>query len=317
MYNFNHLFYFYITAKSKSVTTAAEHLSISQPSLTAQIKVLEENLDIKLFHKVGRRNQLTEAGTIVFNYCRRMFEISEEMSDEVLRGLPSSTRRIRIGVSDDVERSLIVEAVSVFFKKQNLKVRPYVTIFSGTQSELIEKLKFREVDVIVTETAMTDPELMNLVRAESPVVLVCSLESKQVNHALKNKEETFSKFDFLKWSQCHWLMPSMRFKLRSEINHFFENHEIKGRIVFESDVLSSLVQSVVDDIGLAFLPLVYVKGELEKKSIRLLGSDEGYWTYKLWLICNPGSSNDDLIKAFSSAFTFVSGKKSLPVLNTQ
>ena len=52
MYNFNHLYYFYVTAKSGGVNAAAQHLRISQPSLSSQLKVLERSLDLRLFEKV-------------------------------------------------------------------------------------------------------------------------------------------------------------------------------------------------------------------------------------------------------------------------
>lgn len=308
MYNYNHLYYFYVTAKSASVTSAAKHLNISQPSLTSQIKVLEGQLEVKLFQKVGRVNKLTENGLIVFNFCRRMFEISEEMSEVILKGMPSATRRIHIGVADDVERTLVVEVISKFLKKQTLESRPQVSVVSGTQAQLVEKLKFKEVDVLVTESAVSDPSLKNLARAESPVVLVCSMKSKEGKGLLKEKLKTDSIANVLQGSISQWLMPSARFKLRSEIDHFFEDNEIKGRAVLESDVLSSLVRSVVDDIGLAFLPLLYLKNELKEKSIRILGSKKGYWTYKLWLVCDPGSADDLLINSFTESFISVVGK---------
>ena len=104
MFNFNHLYYFYVTAKSGSNTAAANHLKIAQPSLSSQLRVLEEFLDMKLFRKVGRRNELTEAGSIIYGFCRRMFDVSEEMSEFVLERVAFAARRINIGVSDQVER---------------------------------------------------------------------------------------------------------------------------------------------------------------------------------------------------------------------
>ena len=104
MHNFNHLYYFYMTTKSNGVTAAAERLRISQPSLSSQLKVLESALGLKLFEKIGRKNQLTRAGSMVYGYCRRMFELSEEMDEALLQKVPAATRRIYIGVSDEVDR---------------------------------------------------------------------------------------------------------------------------------------------------------------------------------------------------------------------
>jgi LysR family transcriptional activator of nhaA len=90
MYNYNHLHYFYVTAKSGGVNAAAKHLRISQPSLSSQLKVLERSLDVRLFQKVGRNNQLTPAGLVIYGFCRRMFELSEEMCELISKKVPSA-----------------------------------------------------------------------------------------------------------------------------------------------------------------------------------------------------------------------------------
>jgi DNA-binding transcriptional LysR family regulator len=99
-----------------------------------------------------------------------------------------------------------------------------------------------------------------------------------------------------------WLMPSSRFKLRAEMDSFFEANELKGRIVFESDVIASLVRSVMDGVGLAFLPLLYVAREIREKSVRVIGPKEGYWKYRVYLTCHAQSKNDVLIKALAVSF---------------
>src|SRR4051812_11724979 len=114
MYNYNHLYYFFVTAKSGGVNAAAKHLRISQPSLSSQLKILEASLDTRLFHRVGRNNQLTSAGSVIYGFCRQMFEISEEMGELISKQVPSAARRIHIGVSDEVDRPFVVEVVSLF-----------------------------------------------------------------------------------------------------------------------------------------------------------------------------------------------------------
>ncbi len=305
MYNYNHLYYFYITAKSGGVTSAAKVLRISQPSLSGQLKILEASLDLKLFQKVGRTNQLTEAGFTVYGYCRQMFELSEQMSEIVLQRLPSATRRVHIGVSDEVERSFVAEVVSHFLTHQKPDSRPKVTIVAGTQSQLTNRLKFRELDVIITELVVTDPDLMNLSRAETPVVLACPAQWKRKTNSRSTKIESVVK-DATAGEIAQWVLPSARFKLRSEIDHFFEANELKGRTVLESDVLASLVRSVVDGIGLSFFPLLYVSKEIKEKSLRVLGPKDGYWKYRLWLVCNHQSHADPIIQSFAKSYETVS-----------
>lgn len=301
MMNFNHLYYFYVTAKAGGVTAAAKHLRIAQPSLSSQLKVLEESLNTKLFRKVGRNNQLTEAGSVVYGFCRRMFDVSEELSELILERVPSAARRINIGVSDEVERSFVAEVVSSFLKRHGLALRPKVTVISGTHEQLVEKLRFREIDAAVTQLPMTDPDLFSLMRTEVPVALICSSRWKPPVTGERSKLAS-SIQAMVGGVDAQWVMPSAKFKLRAEIDRFFEIHEIKGRIVFESDVVASLVRSVSDEIGFSFLPLLYVDRERREKTIRVLGPKEGYWQYRVWLGCHSQNNDDPLIKSLALSF---------------
>jgi LysR family transcriptional activator of nhaA len=301
MYNYNHLYYFYVTAKSGGVSAAAKHLRLSQPSLSSQLKVLEGSLDLRLFQKVGRRNVLTPSGTAIYGFCRQMFEISEDMSEQIAKKVPSASRRIHIGVSDEVDRPFVIEVVSLFLKKHGLAQRPKVTVVSGSQEQLAERLRFRELDAVVAPLAMIDPDLENLMRAEVPVALTCSAKWKMRSYrrdakvgeilaAIKGGED------------AQWLMPSARFRLRAEIDQFFDRNQIKGRIVFDSDVIASLVRSVVDGIGLAFLPLLYVAREIREKSVRVIGPKGGYWKYRVWLSCHRQNKDDVLLRSLALSF---------------
>jgi LysR family transcriptional regulator, transcriptional activator of nhaA len=301
MLNFNHLYYFYVTAKSGGASTAANHLKVSQPSLSSQLKILEGSLNIKLFRKVGRNNQLTEAGLIVYGLCRRMFDVSEELSELILERIPSASRRINIGVSDEVERSFVVEVVSLFMKKHGSAQRPKVTMVSGSHEQLVERLRFRELDAVVTQLTFSDPDLMSLMRTEVPVGLICSTGWKAPLKPNRLKSASAIQ-EMVGGTEAQWVMPSSKFKLRSEIDRFFELHELKGRIVFESDVVASLVRSVSDEIGFSFLPLLYVSRELREKSIRVLGPKEGYWKYRVWLGCHKQNSDDLLIQSLARSF---------------
>jgi DNA-binding transcriptional LysR family regulator len=102
--------------------------------------------------------------------------------------------------------------------------------------------------------------------------------------------------------RARWVMPSSKFKLRSEIDKFFEIHQLKGRILFETDVMASMVQAVVDEVGLAFLPMLYCGTEIRNKSIRVLGPKDGFWKYHVWLVCHQQNETDTLIKALAVSF---------------
>jgi LysR family transcriptional activator of nhaA len=301
MYNYNHLYYFYTTVKSEGVTSAAKHLHISQPSLSGQLKVLEDFLQIKLFTKVGRKNQLTPEGAQVYGFCRQMFELSEQMHESLNQKIPFFSRKVYIGVSHDVANSFVVEAVSHFLNKYDDELRPKIAMVSGEHEKLAEQLCFKEIDIMISSTGATNPDLVNLESIDVPVNLICAADHLPSFKKMDLKAaSSFNTLNQLK--QICWVMPHQGSKLRSEINCFFENNDIKGRIVFESDVTESLTRSVVDDVGVAFLPLIYVSKEIEGHSAYALGPKKGYWNHRLRVTSHLNSIDDDLMKSLALSF---------------
>ena len=301
MYNYNHLYYFYIAAKFEGVMEASKHLRISQPSLSSQLKLLEQSLGTKLFRRVGRRNTLTEAGLVVYGYSRQMFELAEELTESLKKDVPSASRRIRIGVSEEVDRSFVVEVVSLFLKKHGLAQRPKVTVVAGNEERLMDRLRFRELDAVVTEKAMIDPDLANLEYAQVPVALTCP-GSWRVRNKTEQLKAGAAVKEIIGGEDAQWVMPSTKFKLRAETDQFFEKNRLKGRIVMESDVVASLVRSVVDEIGLAFLPVLYTAREIREGALQVLGPRGGYWKYRVWLVCHQQNRGDALIRSVAHSF---------------
>ena len=128
MLNYNHLYYFYVTAKVGGVTSAARQLNTSQPSLSAQIKSLETSLNRELFRKNGRKMELTEEGHRVYAYCKPMFEIGEEIK-EYIDGKDTIKRlKVSIGVSSEVERPFVANVIGSALKKSLNSARPVVSM---------------------------------------------------------------------------------------------------------------------------------------------------------------------------------------------
>lgn len=91
----------YILAIEKygTITKAAEHLYISQPALSKYIKTLEETLDTNLLENTGRGIILTDAGKHYAKAARKMMEIYETMSRNLLNSDNMIHGTLRIGTS--------------------------------------------------------------------------------------------------------------------------------------------------------------------------------------------------------------------------
>ncbi|HEX6161509.1 MAG TPA: LysR family transcriptional regulator, partial [Thermoanaerobaculia bacterium] len=73
--NYHHLLYFWVVAREGSIARATGKLNLTQPTISTQLRMLEESLGEKLFEKSGRNLVLTEAGRIAFRYAEEIFAL--------------------------------------------------------------------------------------------------------------------------------------------------------------------------------------------------------------------------------------------------
>ena len=66
--------------------------------------------------------------------------------------------------------------------------------------------------------------------------------------------------------------------------------------------MGSLVHAVSDDLGYAFFPKLYINQFLKQKSLKILGSKDGFWNYQVSLTCHNHSKDDSLVQLFANSF---------------
>src|SRR5512137_1662319 len=98
--NYHHLLYFRTVVRQGTLAAAAEALHLSPPTLSVQIRRLEEALGEKLLERSGRRLAVTEMGTVVFRFADEIFSLGREMLDTV-KGRPTGRPlRLVVGIAD-------------------------------------------------------------------------------------------------------------------------------------------------------------------------------------------------------------------------
>ena len=86
--NYHHLLYFWTVVREGGVSKAAEKLRLSQPTVSAQVKMLKDALGERLFQRKGRTLVLTDVGRVVDRYADEIFTLGYELL-ETLKGRPS------------------------------------------------------------------------------------------------------------------------------------------------------------------------------------------------------------------------------------
>jgi DNA-binding transcriptional LysR family regulator len=69
---------FHAVATAGTFTAAAKRLHVSQPTITTQVKLLEDLYNVELFHRMGRRVRLTEVGERLLQLSRQIFSLEAD-----------------------------------------------------------------------------------------------------------------------------------------------------------------------------------------------------------------------------------------------
>ncbi len=140
-------------------TRAAEELNVAQPSVSQQIRKLEAELGVPLFHRMKRRVALTEAGALFLPRARAMLQLLDEARAEVheLSGMRRGT--LSVGAPPSVGTHLIPAAISAFSRQQ-----PGIalTFREGGSRTLVTLLQDGELDLAVVIQPVRNPALTTM-----------------------------------------------------------------------------------------------------------------------------------------------------------
>lgn len=290
--NYNHLFYFYTTARLGGVSKAAKVLNISQPSLSVQIKTFEAQVGKKLFQKAGRGQQLTLDGEQSYRYCQKIFEVVGDF-ETFLKGSVQAVSKLRIGMSAQIESPFVADLFSTVYP-QNEVMNSTVHLTSGTQNQLLEQLRTQQIDMLITNSIVYSTEFEIRADVNMPVGLFIS-KNEFVRLGLQSQAKiSFSQF--MQKTNLNLVLPSTRQRLRYEIDIYLQKFKIKNRVVMESDVLSVVARSLVDGVGVGFLPIPYVAEEVKLNQLRPLCSLEKFWNHKLYVVCRRQEQLEPLLE---------------------
>jgi len=140
---FRQLRTFRVVADQLSFTKAAKQLYMAQSSISAQIRALEEELDLKLFDRIGRRVLITDAGMKLYEYARRIQEMTDEIHSEVT-GEKNVRGALTVRVPETLATLHMPEVVERFHR-DNPRVK--LSLVNCSDLQLREELNTGRIDL--------------------------------------------------------------------------------------------------------------------------------------------------------------------------
>lgn len=150
--NYQHLLYFHTVVRTGSIARASAELALSPPTISAQLRALEERLGEQLLTRRGRRLQPTDVGRMVYDYADEIFRTGRELMETLERHPSERPIRLVAGIDDVLPKEIgyaILEPALGIGRPVRLLCR------EGSLEGLVAQLAVHEVDVVISDAPIT------------------------------------------------------------------------------------------------------------------------------------------------------------------
>jgi LysR family transcriptional activator of nhaA len=260
--NFHHLRYFWAVAREGSVSRAAAHLRLAQPTVSEQIHALEETLGEKLIRRSGRGVALTDVGRTVYRFADEIFALGRDLQDTV-RGRPTGRpARLAVGVADVVPK---VVATRILEPALELGSELRLVCHEDKPERLLSQLAMHELDVVIADAPIGSrgPGL-----AYNHLLGECNVAVYGAERLARAARRDFPR----SLAEMPFLLPTTDSALRRTVDAWLDQQGIVPRLVGEFQDSALIVAFAERGIGLFFAPETIGRAGLAAHGLRKVGT---------------------------------------------
>ena len=255
MINFNQLRVFHQAAKNMNFTAAAKKLCITQPAVSAHIKLFEDFSNLKLFQRRGRKIHLTDEGKALYDYTRKIFEYEKEIEDLIddLKELKRGT--LRLGTSKAYARYFMPFLITSF-----RDAYPHIKIHlhEGSSLDIIHSLIDFQNEVAVIAKVEDNPDVCFIPFSHEELILILApghpLAGKRCIALAELAEEPI-------------IIKERGSGTRKLVNALFDDNGISPEILMETSNTEFIKQIVQRGDGVSFVVREAAAVELQGKKL--------------------------------------------------
>ena len=248
---------FHAVARLGSVSRAAAELSLTQPAVSIQLKLLAESAGTALLQREGRGVRLTDAGEVMAGYAGRILDLWREVGDEMatLRGVASGN--LRVGAVTTAE--YLVPSLLVRFAAANPNIKLQLRV--GNRSEIVRMLAAHEVDIVVMGRPPSELRTQAQPFAKHPMAFIAAPA-----HPLMSAK----RLGLADLSAAPLLARERGSGTRTTLERLFKDAGIALRIGSELSSNEAIKQMCAAGLGVAFVSMHTCALEIEAGLLQLL-----------------------------------------------
>jgi LysR family transcriptional activator of nhaA len=259
--NYQHLFYFWTVVRTGSLTGASAELNLSMPTISAQLRQLEQRLGVQLLARAGRGLVPTDAGRTAFRYAADIFRLGRELTDALAPGGAAQALRLAVGIDDvlpkEIAERLLAPALAL---DRSLRL----VCQEGTLERLTAALAVNDLDMALSD-APVPPRLG--IRAHSHRLGSCGVSWMGARALARKLRAGFPG----SLTGAPVLLPTDDTAIRRALNQWFERQRLRPHVVGEFEDYALLREFARAGEGLIPVPDVIGRLFQREAGLALLG----------------------------------------------
>ncbi|MFB3776304.1 MAG: transcriptional activator NhaR [Bryobacteraceae bacterium] len=259
--NYHHLLYFWMVAREGSIARACKTLHLAQPTISGQLRLLEENLGEKLFARAGRGLVLTETGRVVYRYAEEIFGLGKELQSVLKGKTKGRPLRLHVGISDWVPKLV---AYRLLQPAMALPEPVHLICQESAPERLLAGLSEHQLDVVLSDAPVTS---LTRVKAFNHLLGACGVTLFAAPALAGRYRDGFP----ASLDGAPVLLPVEGCTLRRSLDQWFDSHGIRPQLVGEFQDSALLKTFGQAGAGIFAAPSVIEKEIVDNYQTELVG----------------------------------------------
>lgn len=241
--DFRSLKYFVVVAQELNITRAAQRLHISQPPLSHQMKLLEEEYGTTLFIRSKQGLSLTDTGNILYKRARQLLELSERTHEEINNYENELSGDLILGTVEGRAPFLLAKWIAGFHEEFPLVT---FTVRSGGTDDILDQLYHHLIDIAVIAAPYNPERLEGFTVDHQP--WVASIPADHPLAKMPGREIRLSDLD-----HEPLVIPERQSRIEA-IEKWFGENGMTPKIVCKTSNYINAVSLVEQHIGICIFP---------------------------------------------------------------
>jgi DNA-binding transcriptional LysR family regulator len=275
-------------AELGSIARCAECLNLSAAAVHKQLKVLEADLDVQLYERVGRRLRLTQAAEVLLPHARSLLADYDAALSALREWKGSKHGIVRFGTGPTMSSYLIPPLLEEF-----RRLHPSVELFveTGHVPELLDKLSSGALDalILISTELLEQPHLSVERTWDYETVLVSGRRTSPRRRPISELADS------------PFILYRKGGLFESFIDSYFAEAGFKPRVIMRFDNAEAIKAMIRLGLGISVLPMWVVYEELQNKTLFLIRQKERPLIGKIALVRRRTGYTPQPVAAFLDA----------------